>query len=363
MVALLARPTVPGGIAMTARRTLLVLAVFLAFGLSASAQKGSPTPVPPAPPGQPATGPGGAEYAYDEVRFTHVETEAGGVGIFEPVVNPGSKPTAAFPLVLIINGCCSGPGTSGSDKGVEATAWIDHLARKGNVVLFPIYRSAEADADLDDAVRTALAELERGDHVPVDPDRFAAFGVSTGGVLVANFAATAAADGLPVPDVLMINQPGGTLTPLVDLSTIDPATLAIVLVADRDMEVGTITAREIWPQLTSIPLDQRDYVTVQSDDHGRPPLLADHFFSGQFGWPASPTLDALDWYGIWKPFDALMACAFQGKWCEYALGNTPEQRFMGCWSDGVPVNELLVTDEPEPPPRVVTSRRWYLPQR
>jgi hypothetical protein len=29
-----------------------------------------------------------------------------------------------------------------------------------------------------------------------------------------------------------------------------------------------------------------------------------------------------------------------------ALGNTPEQRFMGTWSDGVPVTEAVVTDDP-----------------
>jgi hypothetical protein len=28
------------------------------------------------------------------------------------------------------------------------------------------------------------------------------------------------------------------------------------------------------------------------------------------------------------------------------LGNTPQQRFMGVWSDGVPVKELKVTDQP-----------------
>jgi len=31
---------------------------------------------------------------------------------------------------------------------------------------------------------------------------------------------------------------------------------------------------------------------------------------------------------------------------KYAFGNTPEQRFMGTWSDGVPVKELKVTDTP-----------------
>ncbi len=53
-------------------------------------------------------------------------------------------------------------------------------------------------------------------------------------------------------------------------------------------------------------------------------------------------VDALDYYGLWKPFDGLCDAAFSGKNREYALGNTPEQRFMGKWSDGVPVKELQV---------------------
>jgi hypothetical protein len=51
-------------------------------------------------------------------------------------------------------------------------------------------------------------------------------------------------------------------------------------------------------------------------------------------------------YGLWKLFDGLSDAAFFGKNREYALGNTPQQRFMGKWSDGVPVKELVVTDKP-----------------
>ncbi len=57
-------------------------------------------------------------------------------------------------------------------------------------------------------------------------------------------------------------------------------------------------------------------------------------------------VNALDFYGTWKLFDALCDAAFYNKNREYALGNTPQQRFMGLWSDGVPVKELKVTDKP-----------------
>ena len=38
--------------------------------------------------------------------------------------------------------------------------------------------------------------------------------------------------------------------------------------------------------------------------------------------------------------------AFHGRNRKYALGDTAEQRFMGKWSDGTPVKELVVTKEP-----------------
>jgi hypothetical protein len=96
-----------------------------------------------------------------------------------------------------------------------------------------------------------------------------------------------------------------------------------------------------------VPLEQRDLVTLVSDTHGVPWLLATHeqaeAASPDDAAYASIAPDALDWYGTWKLLDALMGCAFDGEWCEYALGNTPEQRFMGTWSDGVPVAEALVS--------------------
>jgi hypothetical protein len=62
--------------------------------------------------------------------------------------------------------------------------------------------------------------------------------------------------------------------------------------------------------------------------------------------PETMMVNALDFYGTWKLFDGLCDAAFTGKNREYALGNTPQQRFMGLWSDGVPVKELKVTDKP-----------------
>jgi len=54
----------------------------------------------------------------------------------------------------------------------------------------------------------------------------------------------------------------------------------------------------------------------------------------------------LDYYALWKLFDGLCDEAFYSTNREFALGNTPQQRFMGKWSDGVAVKELFITDKP-----------------
>ena len=82
---------------------------------------------------------------------------------------------------------------------------------------------------------------------------------------------------------------------------------------------------------------------ARSDEHGVPPLLADHLrsLSGSGNPP-----DALDFHGPWKLLDAALACAGWRRDCRVTLGGTAAQRFMGRWSDGVPVRPLEVTDAP-----------------
>ncbi|MGH2562125.1 MAG: hypothetical protein ACRDJH_23950 [Thermomicrobiales bacterium] len=50
------------------------------------------------------------------------------------------------------------------------------------------------------------------------------------------------------------------------------------------------------------------------------------------GKQALGTLDAFDWYGTWKLFDGLAACAFEAVGCDESLGGTPFQQWMGEWS-------------------------------
>ena len=54
--------------------------------------------------------------------------------------------------------------------------------------------------------------------------------------------------------------------------------------------------------------------------------------------------DAYDWNFCWKAWDGLRDCAYYGRNCRYALGNTRQHRSNGRWSDGVAITPLKIQD-------------------
>src|SRR5215212_2441309 len=79
---------------------------------TAVAQEASPAASHPTSPEQPATGPGGAEYAFPGVRVTSLGDDAGGGRVFEPTTHAAGDPAGSsepLPLILLLDGCCYRP--------------------------------------------------------------------------------------------------------------------------------------------------------------------------------------------------------------------------------------------------------------
>ncbi len=339
------------------------------------------------PPGQPATGPGGADYAHAEVR---VESHGQGAEQYWLYLPDSPRPTQA-PVVIFTHGW-------GAMEPVNYEAWLRHLARKGNVVIYPRYQASLRTPAKDfvpnavAAVRAAFARLESAGS-PVKPDRtrVATAGHSAGGLLAANLGVALPEAGLPAPRAIFSIEPAkswgpedGARVPVLDLGRIASDTLLIALAGADDTLVGDRDARRVFGETTAIPLENKDFVVLVSDRHGSPGLVAGHRA------PASPLtphvqsradeepsrrkrlltkavrkrvaekiigegaeaetgpalVDALDYYGTWKLLDALCDAAFHGKHREIALGGGPGQTFMGTWSDGTPVAPLRSTKAP-----------------
>jgi len=334
---------------------LILLAVLLAAAPLAGVGQ-----APPRPPTQPASGAGGAEYAYRAVAARRVGEPPLGYWLFSPSgrtagADVGDGRGGSLPVVLFLH------GVTALDPTVYR-GWIDHLVRRGAFVVYPDYHPASALAEpwstflpnLRRAVAAARTDLGPSGGATPDWGRLAVVGHSLGGALAAAYAADAAAGegGRPTPVVVAIIQPGGCrgcggLTdrgglPLPELAAIAPTSRVLVVTADEDRVVGDEAARVIWDGLTSVPLDRRDHVRLRSDRRGDPPLVADHLLPQTAGWGSRT--DALDWYGTWKLVDLLTDCAFAGRGCEEAQNGSARQRSMGFWSDGVPVAEALIDD-------------------
>jgi acetyl esterase/lipase len=333
--------------APAARAFTLISFILLVCGASADSL--------PTPPLQPASGPGGKDYPFADLVMHHYGEGSARYWIFEP-----AKPTPKSAPVIVF---CHGWGVMSPNVYGE---WITHLVRRGNIVIYPQYQAVLL-ASMKEftpfsivAEKAAFAELQNAGHVTPQLDHVAIVGHSMGGAIVPNLAALASGENLPVPKAICCVEPDNHAgfapaiqMPMANFTKIPSDTLTLIIVGDRDRVAREDTGKEIYALLGHIPAKKKNYVMLVSDDHGSPPLIANHGApvgrevldpdAEDFDSPMRHRhADALNFYGIWKLFDGLTDAAFFGKNIRYALGDTPEQQYMGKWSDGTPVKELKV---------------------
>jgi acetyl esterase/lipase len=254
-------------------------------------------------------------------------------------------------------------------------AWIDHLVRSGQTVIFPRYQNdvgtlpGEFLPNAVAALRDAIGVLETGSkHVRPDLLRVALIGHSAGGNLAAQIAAVAADphSGLPAAKVVVALMPGEVLpTREPRLDRIPASTLLLVAVGEEDILVGDVRGRQIFSETTSIPRSRKRYLLFRSDRHGFPPILAEHtaptavnrqldsgdglFRSFQM---SLGEVNALDRAGFWRIADAALETAFAGRSFDEAIRDADRFTHLGYWSDGRKVIPPLMSDNISSIPRV-----------
>ncbi|ACB24714.1 acetyl esterase/lipase [Methylobacterium sp. PvP062] len=347
------------------------------------------------PPAQPADGAGGV----GDRKATVTKRLLGrGTASTYAFYAAGAAPEAGRPVAIFLHGW-------GAVNPQSYGGWIDHLARQGWLVLYPRFqevnrtRPADAPAIAESLVKAALAEISTDGEAKPDLGRVAMIGHLAGAPLAMDLAAAAKAQGLPVPKLIFAVTPGGIASgpksrgiALTDLSAIDPATLLVTMVGDKDTRAADLAAKRLLREASAVPLERKLFVRALSDDHGFPALTAtlaapagvDTAYDGgaikpgpepkdapkdaakppPFRWSADMALsgeqqtlvsqinlarvDALDYLGFWKTFDLAAAAAFAGSDAT-ALKNNPRLADMERWSDGWPVKRLAV-ETPRPTP-------------
>ena len=349
-----------------------------------------------APPPQPADGPGGVGDRKVTVTKRLIGRGATATFAFYP---SGDAPDSGRPVAILLHGW-------GVVNPQSYGGWIDHLVRQGWLVLVPRFqdvnrtRPSDAPAIAETLLSAAFSELASDSAVKPDRGRVAMIGHLAGAPLAMDLAADAKGRGLPVPKLIFAVTPGGIASgpksrgiTLGDLSAIDPATLIVTMVGDRDTRAADLAAKRLLREASAVPLERKLFVRALSDDHGFPALTAtlaapagiDTAYDGSaikpgpetkdakdgakpppFRWSADMALtgeqqtlvsqinvariDALDYLGFWKTFDLAAAAAFGGSDAT-ALKNNPRLADMERWSDGWPVKRLAV-ETPRPTPAV-----------
>jgi hypothetical protein len=310
-------------------------------------------------PTQPTSGPGGSDYAHGGMTIT-----SGGSGnnawfVFQP----SSPRPASAPVAIMLHGYgeFSGHGTF--------TEFIRHEVRKGNVVIYPRWQTSILSPCLGpfniepcmtsalNGIRGGLSWLQADPANRVQPqlDKVSYFGFSFGGIITANLANRHVALGLPTPRAIFLDDPhdgglAGAGEPALDdsLAGIPAATKINCHSGSQGViaEAGKAgsSCNAVYTKLGHIPQANRDLVMTRPDNHGTPALSSAHGVCSTATLQAQATLDAYDWNFCWKVFDALQSSAYFGTNGQYALGDTPEHRSHGLWSDGVPVVELTIQE-------------------
>lgn len=243
---------------------------------------------------------------------------------------------AKLPLVIFLHGY-------GLRRPSDYASWIDHIARSGNVVIFPKYHgllSLNPSGWTDNAIAAIKDGISR--PFPGTPPDLALGMIlvshSAGGLVSANVANRFAANGLPTPRALVLAMPWFDSALDSALSGVPAATRLLCVVGDTDRNAGRRGCDAIWdraPQVRS-----RSYVWMFGDDHGEPKLVADHFVATDTQGP----VNVLDWRGLWRLSDAMSSCVLRGQNCNLVDGGGPRRIGLGSWSDGVPVRAMAVTE-------------------
>lgn len=230
------------------------------------------------PPAQPTKGPGGSDYVAAEIAKKAYGAGSGQAFVFRPA-GEAAQPR---PAVIFLH-------APGAVSPKFYGGWIEHLARKGLIVVYPRYEldrgGTKFSAMAEEAVKgakEALASLA-AEGVKVDLGKVAVVGHSGGAIIAAALAADAADAGLPKPRLVFgampsrpASEPGRGL-PMPDLATLDPATVLVTVTGDRDAVAGEAGARTLMRAAAALPIERRLMIKLGSDNHGQPPLVAGHY--------------------------------------------------------------------------------------
>jgi hypothetical protein len=182
----------------------------------------------------------GASYPDRATATGPIGTGADGVWVFQPAGKPKN-------VVVFFHG----QGGPQEATPVNHRPWIDHLVKRGSLVIYPRYELSYEPDPIPFVVKGVKAAMERvgTKGLPV-----LAIGYSRGGGLVVEYGAFAKQKGLPVPNAIMAVFPAGQGDErrIIPLKGIDPRTAILLQIGEDDTVVDGGGARFLLSRLKAV---------------------------------------------------------------------------------------------------------------
>lgn len=296
----------------------------------------------PSPPQQPTSGPGGSDYFARGTIYSRYSEQ----NIVYWIITPDDPKPERAPVAIFC------PDAGEIDPG-SYRGWIDHLVRRGFIVIYPVIpqQSGEDPAGIAQSMQAMIESARQ--HISQSTTTTAAWellfyiGHGTGGVNAYNLACDDGIKQSVPPKALLIVQPYRETSgirreamPLANASKLGAGCSVMLLTGADDDNASDSDARLLGQMLAAgIPSDRFCSITIRSDRHGNPPLVADHYMAfAKLGDRGRLRMDALDWFGVWRMADLLADQAFS----EGKIFTSDEDLRMGNWSDGLMVNTMVL---------------------
>lgn len=205
-------------------------------------------------------------------------------------------------------------------------AWIKHLVKQGNTVIYPRYQknlvfpsATEFTPNVVSALESAISVLKEKDLINEDFELFLA-GHSFGGVIAANIIGEMSRYDIPEPSGILVAEGGtGPLTgALLDNYGAIPREIPLVIVVgDKDWTVGDYFGRRLFAETRSV---HRVLIHQHSYKKGSKDISSSHYEPyGIDNWcdngmenittkraEMTAKLDILDRNGYWRWLDLLL---------------------------------------------------------
>jgi uncharacterized protein (TIGR03437 family) len=307
-----------------------LLFVFVAGCCLAAAAFAQAPPFQPIVSGYGANGP----YAVREEKFPSPLFTAENVHVFLPAGMSNKTPVIFF-----------APGYSNNDPDAY-DALIRHIVSRGHALVFAPFQllslSFTPHEKRYDTIFAGFEEAVKRHGASFDLDRVGYVGHSYGGAAIYAMSLRGLERGWGRDALLLYSMAPWYFLEITtkQLVNFPPHAKVLMQVFESDGVCDHRMGKEIFDRL-NLPASEKDFLMLRGEQRLGYKLDAEH------GTPSGSRVDALDYYGIYRPFDALADYAFNGNAAGkgIALGNgAAGQRAMGLWPDGQPVREMLAGD-------------------